>query len=64
MAIHVEQSSRLGGVHLEMNGGDVTECTGGNVVSYALPLRYETYCDPRLNASQSLELAFHLARLF
>ncbi|MDY3133403.1 MAG: 3-deoxy-7-phosphoheptulonate synthase class II [Campylobacter lanienae] len=52
-----------GGVHLEMTGQDVTECTGGTfkVTQEALASRYETQCDPRLNADQALELAFLIA---
>jgi 3-deoxy-7-phosphoheptulonate synthase len=52
-----------GGVHFEMTGQDVTECTGGAqaITDHALALRYHTACDPRLNASQSLELAFLVA---
>ena len=54
-----------GGVHLEMTGLDVTECTGGasNVTAQNLQNRYETQCDPRLNADQALELAFLIADL-
>lgn len=54
---------RPGGVHLEMTGRDVTECVGGaNCLTEAdLATRYESFCDPRLNAGQSLELAFLLA---
>jgi 3-deoxy-7-phosphoheptulonate synthase len=54
-----------GGVHLEFTGEDVTECLGGSeeVVEDQLSHRYETLCDPRLNARQSLDLAFHLAEL-
>lgn len=52
-----------GGIHLEMTGDDVTECTGGNigVSEEMLPSQYNTHCDPRLNADQSLELAFEIA---
>ena len=52
-----------GGVHLEMTGKDVTECTGGaaKIVDADLSKRYETLCDPRLNAEQSLEIAFMVA---
>ena len=52
-----------GGVHFEMTGLDVTECTGGvrAVTEEDLSDRYHTACDPRLNASQSLELAFLVA---
>ncbi|ECP7275693.1 3-deoxy-7-phosphoheptulonate synthase class II [Campylobacter jejuni] len=54
-----------GGVHLEMTGQNVTECTGGasNVTAQSLEERYETQCDPRLNADQALELAFLIADL-
>ena len=52
-----------GGLHVEMTGADVTECTGGAqaISDSALGDRYHTACDPRLNASQSLELAFLMA---
>ncbi len=50
-----------GGVHLEMTGQDVTECVGGSVTQESLQNRYETQCDPRLNADQALELAFLIA---
>lgn len=52
-----------GGLHVEMTGADVTECTGGAqaIADSALGDRYHTACDPRLNASQSLELAFLVA---
>lgn len=54
-----------GGVHLEFTGEDVTECLGGSidVTEEQLSARYETLCDPRLNARQSLDLAFRLAEL-
>jgi 3-deoxy-7-phosphoheptulonate synthase len=54
-----------GGVHLEFTGEDVTECLGGSeeVLEEQLNHRYETLCDPRLNARQSLDLAFRLAEL-
>jgi 3-deoxy-7-phosphoheptulonate synthase len=54
-----------GGVHLEFTGQDVTECLGGadDVLEEHLSSRYETLCDPRLNARQSLDLAFRLAEL-
>jgi 3-deoxy-7-phosphoheptulonate synthase len=54
-----------GGIHLEFTGEEVTECLGGSeaVVEEQLSHRYETLCDPRLNARQSLDLAFHLAEL-
>ena len=56
---------RPGGVHLEFTGQDVTECLGGadDVLEEQLSSRYETLCDPRLNARQSLDLAFRLAEL-
>jgi 3-deoxy-7-phosphoheptulonate synthase len=54
-----------GGVHFEMTGQNVTECVGGvyEVTESNLADRYHTHCDPRLNATQSLELAFLLADL-
>ena len=54
-----------GGVHVELTGEDVTECLGGSdeVLGEQLEQRYETMCDPRLNARQSLDLAFHIAEL-
>jgi 3-deoxy-7-phosphoheptulonate synthase len=55
-----------GGVHIELTGEDVTECLGGDsdeVLETQLEQRYETMCDPRLNARQSLDLAFHVAEL-
>jgi len=57
------EGCHAGGVHFEMTGRDVTECTGGadKITDDALSLRYHTACDPRLNASQSLELAFLIA---
>lgn len=61
--VHDEMGSHPGGVHLEMTGEDVTECTGGlsGVTEETLKDRYQTYCDPRLNGAQSLELAFLVA---
>jgi 3-deoxy-7-phosphoheptulonate synthase len=52
-------------VHFELTADDVTECTGGLVTvrDNDLPEKYETYCDPRLNYSQSMEMAFLLSRL-
>jgi 3-deoxy-7-phosphoheptulonate synthase len=54
-----------GGVHVELTGEDVTECLGGTeeVLDTHLEQRYETVCDPRLNARQSLDLAFQTAEL-
>ena len=62
-AIHNAEGTVPGGVHFEMTGQDVTECTGGvrAVTDEDLSSRYHTACDPRLNASQSLELAFLVA---
>jgi 3-deoxy-7-phosphoheptulonate synthase len=62
-AIHKAEGTHAGGVHVEMTGQDVTECLGGaQAISEAsLGDRYHTYCDPRLNAQQSLELAFLMA---
>ncbi|WP_172330950.1 class II 3-deoxy-7-phosphoheptulonate synthase [Mangrovicoccus sp. HB161399] len=61
--VHREMGTIPGGVHFEMTGKDVTECTGGvrAVTDADLSSRYHTACDPRLNASQSLELAFLVA---
>ncbi|KPD11182.1 class II 3-deoxy-7-phosphoheptulonate synthase [Phaeobacter sp. 11ANDIMAR09] len=62
-AVHSAEGTIPGGVHFEMTGQDVTECTGGvrAVTDENLSDRYHTACDPRLNASQSLELAFLVA---
>ena len=62
-AIHKEEGTHGGGVHFEMTGQDVTECLGGAQAISEMHLadRYHTHCDPRLNASQSLELAFLIA---
>lgn len=62
-AIHKAEGTFAGGVHFEMTGQDVTECLGGAQAISELDLsdRYHTHCDPRLNASQSLELAFLIA---
>ncbi|KAK9286205.1 hypothetical protein L1049_014589 [Liquidambar formosana] len=61
--VHDQEGSYPGGVHLEMTGQNVTECVGGSrTITYNdLGSRYHTHCDPRLNASQSLELAFIIA---
>ena len=61
--VHAAEGTVAGGVHFEMTGQDVTECTGGvrAVSDEDLSDRYHTACDPRLNASQSLELAFLVA---
>jgi 3-deoxy-7-phosphoheptulonate synthase len=62
-AVHRAEGSHAGGIHIEMTGQDVTECTGGAVAitNETLADRYHTHCDPRLNAAQSIELAFLLA---
>ncbi|TXH34157.1 MAG: 3-deoxy-7-phosphoheptulonate synthase class II [Rhodospirillaceae bacterium] len=62
-AVHAAEGTHAGGVHFEMTGQDVTECIGGAkaVTEEALADRYHTHCDPRLNASQALELAFLIA---
>ena len=58
--IHQSEGTYAGGLHVEMTGQDVTECTGGaqKISDKDLSNRYRTHCDPRLNASQALELAF------
>jgi len=58
--IHKASGTYPGGIHLEMTGSDVTECMGGlqQITDEDLKNRYHTFCDPRLNASQSLEIAF------
>jgi 3-deoxy-7-phosphoheptulonate synthase len=64
-AVHQAEGTYAGGVHLEMTGKDVTECTGGAraITEMDLSDRYHTYCDPRLNAEQAIEVAFLLAEL-
>jgi len=64
-AVHRAEGSFAGGIHAEMTGQNVTECTGGavDVTEQSLADRYHTHCDPRLNAGQSLELAFLLAEM-
>ncbi|MGB0785599.1 MAG: class II 3-deoxy-7-phosphoheptulonate synthase [Alphaproteobacteria bacterium] len=64
-AVHRAEGTVPGGIHIEMTGADVTECIGGamNVTDEDLSSRYHTHCDPRLNANQSLELAFLVAEL-
>lgn len=62
--VHADMGTHAGGVHLEMTGEDVTECIGGNISEVLLDdlnKRYNTYCDPRLNGNQALELAFLIA---
>ncbi|BBF92417.1 class II 3-deoxy-7-phosphoheptulonate synthase [Blastochloris tepida] len=64
-AVHEAEGTHPGGVHLEMTGRNVTECTGGAraISENDLSDRYHTYCDPRLNAEQAIELAFLIADL-
>lgn len=61
--VHKAEGTYAGGVHLEMTGQNVTECLGGTftITEDNLKSRYHTHCDPRLNADQSLELAFMIA---
>ncbi len=63
--VHAAEGTYPGGVHLEMTGKNVTECTGGAraITDMDLHDRYHTYCDPRLNAEQSIEVAFLVAEL-
>ncbi len=63
--IHWAEGTIPGGIHLEMTGDNVTECTGGarNIVDEELMNNYLTTCDPRLNAEQSLEVAFQIAEM-
>jgi 3-deoxy-7-phosphoheptulonate synthase len=63
--VHHGEGSYAGGVHFEMTGQDVTECVGGaqDISEENLSARYHTHCDPRLNASQALELAFLVAEM-
>ncbi|MHB2028465.1 MAG: class II 3-deoxy-7-phosphoheptulonate synthase [Acidimicrobiales bacterium] len=62
-AIHQELGTWPGGLHIELTGDDVTECLGGGsrLIETDLDLNYTTICDPRLNATQSLDMAFHVA---
>jgi 3-deoxy-7-phosphoheptulonate synthase len=62
-AVHQAEGTHAGGMHFEMTGQDVTECVGGAqaITESSLGDRYHTHCDPRLNASQALELAFLIA---
>jgi 3-deoxy-7-phosphoheptulonate synthase len=64
-AVHRAEGTHAGGIHLEMTGKNVTECTGGAraLTDADLSDRYHTYCDPRLNAEQALEIAFLTAEL-
>ncbi|WP_157217713.1 class II 3-deoxy-7-phosphoheptulonate synthase [Flavisphingomonas formosensis] len=64
-AVHRAEGTHGGGIHAEMTGQNVTECTGGAIAitEQSLADRYHTHCDPRLNAGQSIELAFLLAEM-
>jgi 3-deoxy-7-phosphoheptulonate synthase len=64
-AVHRAEGTHPGGIHIEMTGSNVTECTGGAraITEDELHDRYHTHCDPRLNADQALELAFLVAEL-
>ena len=64
-AVHTAEGTYAGGVHLEMTGQNVTECTGGAraISDSDLNDRYHTFCDPRLNAEQSIDMAFLVAEL-
>ena len=64
-AVHRAEGTHGGGIHAEMTGQNVTECTGGAIAitDEGLADRYHTHCDPRLNAGQSIELAFLLAEM-
>ena len=63
--VHAAEGTHAGGVHLEMTGQNVTECTGGAhaITDEGLNARYHTLCDPRLNAEQAIEMAFLMADL-
>jgi 3-deoxy-7-phosphoheptulonate synthase len=62
-SVHQAEGTHAGGIHVEMTGKDVTECTGGvrALSDEDLNDRYHTFCDPRLNAAQALELSFLVA---
>jgi 3-deoxy-7-phosphoheptulonate synthase len=64
--VHQALGTHPGGIHMELTGDDVTECVGGGeaLVEDDLHQRYETACDPRLNRTQSLDLAFEVAALY
>jgi 3-deoxy-7-phosphoheptulonate synthase len=64
-SVHAAEGSHAGGIHLEMTGQDVTECIGGAraITDSDLDSRYHTACDPRLNAEQSIDMAFLIAEL-
>ncbi len=65
VAAHRAEGTWPGGIHVELTGENVTECLGGaeKILDAQLDERYETVCDPRLNARQSLDLAFRVAEL-
>ena len=65
LQIHAAEGTHAGGVHLEMTGQNVTECTGGAraITDEDLNDRYHTVCDPRLNAEQAIDMAFLIAEL-
>lgn len=64
-AVHEAEGTKAGGLHFEMTGKEVTECVGGtrDIKSEDLSQRYESLCDPRLNQSQALEMAFEAAQI-
>ena len=63
--MHRAEGTHAGGIHVEMTGRDVTECVGGvqEIFEDGLAGRYHTHCDPRLNASRSIEIAFRIAQM-
>lgn len=61
--LHKQIGTIAGGVHLELTGDNVTECVGGKIFDKDLNNNYQTNCDPRLNAEQSIELAFEIAEI-
>lgn len=64
-AVHEAEGTKAGGLHFEMTGKEVTECVGGTrkIKAEDLSQRYESLCDPRLNQSQALEMAFEAAEI-
>jgi 3-deoxy-7-phosphoheptulonate synthase len=66
LRIHKNHQSKLNGVHFELTGDSVTECIGGSMQleSSDLPSNYQTYCDPRLNYEQSLDMSFMISKYF
>ena len=65
VSAHTAEGTWPGGIHVELTGDNVTECVGGadKILDSQLDDRYQTVCDPRLNARQSLDLAFHVAEM-